>query len=749
VALLAWLAFPLLAGAICLGIGLLAERLAGARLEPALLAPLGYASAIAVLAPFFATGAGGTAGLLLLVALALAGVAAGRDGLAERLRPGPAALAAAIVYVIFIAPIAFSGSVTFLGYNLLNDTAIHLALVDWIGDHGSRFIAQAPSSYGAAINDYIGVHYPLGSHELLAALRPVVGLDAARVYQPFLALSAALTAPSLFALLRRALPVRAAVAAAVIASSGQLVFSFALQGGIKELSFIACLAAAAALAAGGEVALMAIAAAALYGIYAVYALPWIVPLALAAIWIVRPSLRRALVAVAVFAVAIAVEFADSIRYWRHGHDVITSGSELGPLAGPLKPLQAAGVWLNGDYRFEPQHAWITYALAVAVVALAVWGAIRAIRGERRLLLLVVPAVVAWALTAPASSPYIDAKLLTILSPALLLAAAYGLAQIRAARPALVVAIVLGVAILGSDALAYRVALVAPSDRLEELAQIDKRFAGRGPMLVNEYEEYTKHYMRRSRGSDPYEGWSAGRAQLTNPALPVGGHAYDLDQLRPAFVQRWHYIALRRSPAESRPPSNYRLVWSGRFYEVWRRSGPPPLTHIALGRGPYDPTAPLACKRLPAHAVAALRPAPQIVRLDTPAALPPGWYRDGDALTTNKGGTVSVTFPGRGPGHVWLRGSSFRDLGVSIDGRRIGTVRQLNGPNQWIDVGPVQLAPGEHKLELSRPTRALGPGDAQHDVIGPVAIVPAGRETLARGDALKRACGAPADWVDVA
>src|SRR5207244_6100233 len=147
-----------------------------ARLEPALLAPLGYAAAIAVLAPLFATGAGATPALILLALLALGGLAAGRNGIAERLRPGGGTLTAAIVYAIFIAPIALSGTVTFLGYNLLNDTAIHLALIDWIGDHGSRFIAQAPSSYGATINDYVESRYPLGSHELLAALRPLVGL---------------------------------------------------------------------------------------------------------------------------------------------------------------------------------------------------------------------------------------------------------------------------------------------------------------------------------------------------------------------------------------------------------------------------------------------------------------------------------------------------------------------------------------------------------------------------------------------
>jgi hypothetical protein len=385
------------------------------------------------------------------------------------------------------------------------------------------------------------------------------------------------------------------------------------------------------------------------------------------------------------------------------------------------------------------------------VLLALLGAVMAVRRQRALLLLLIPAVVAWAATAPASSPYIDAKLLTILSPAVLLCAAYGLASLRPPRAALAAAVVLGVAVLVSDALAYRMAIVAPEQRLAELADIDKRFAGRGPVLVNEYEEYTKHFLRRARGSDPYEGWTGGRAELRNPKLPVAAHAYDLDQLRTSFVERWPLIALRRSPAESQPPSNYRRVWSGHFYELWQRVGPTPAVHLPLDNPPYDPTQPLVCSGTVEGSFAtALRQKPLIVDI-TRAPLPAGWYRDAQtpgALTTNKGGTVAASFDASGPVHVWLRGSTFRRLRVLIDGHEIGSVRQLNGPNQWMHVGEVELTPGSHRLELVRPTRSLRPGDAQRDVIGPVAIVPDGVEGIVRGLDVKKACGFSVDWLDV-
>ena len=74
-ALTAWLVFPVLALAICVGIGLLAERAAGAEVPPALLPALGYATAIVVLGPLCAAGAGGGIAAVVLVIAALGGYA--------------------------------------------------------------------------------------------------------------------------------------------------------------------------------------------------------------------------------------------------------------------------------------------------------------------------------------------------------------------------------------------------------------------------------------------------------------------------------------------------------------------------------------------------------------------------------------------------------------------------------------------------------------------------------------------------
>src|SRR5690349_12319057 len=104
--LAAWILFPLIALAICTGIGLLAGRLARAELHPALLPALGYAAAIVVLGPLFQTGAGAVWGCALLAGCAVTGYAWARPSL----RPGLGAVAGCGAYALHMAPVVLTGT---------------------------------------------------------------------------------------------------------------------------------------------------------------------------------------------------------------------------------------------------------------------------------------------------------------------------------------------------------------------------------------------------------------------------------------------------------------------------------------------------------------------------------------------------------------------------------------------------------------------------------------------------------------
>ena len=75
--------------------------------------------------------------------------------------------------------------------------------------------------------------------------------------------------------------------------------------------------------------------------------------------------------------------------------------------------------------------------------------------------------------------------------------------------------------------------------------------------------------------------------------------------------------------------------------------------------------------------------------------------------------------------VWMRGRSFRDDEVLVDGKRVGVAHEINGPQAWINVGRVTLRAGPHTVEVRRPGWRLAPGERQADSIGPVVLVPDG------------------------
>lgn len=61
---------------------------------------------------------------------------------------------------------------------------------------------------------------------------------------------------------------------------------------------------------------------------------------------------------------------------------------------------------------------------------------------------------------------------------------------------------------------------------------------------------------------------------------------DVDELELEAVLEHRFLIVRAPPGSSRPPSPYRLIESGTYYDVWRRpaepEGKPVLHHMSLG-----------------------------------------------------------------------------------------------------------------------------------------------------------------------
>jgi hypothetical protein len=801
--LLAWLVYPLLLTLVCGGLGLLVERLSGTQLPGVLVVPAGLA-ALVVVATLTTNWAAPAPLTPIVVVLLAAGGIGSSSGRVRALRPELPALAAALgVFAVFAAPIVLSGEPTLAGYGVLGDTAIQLIGIDRLLEHGHGLGGLAPSTYQAALHGYFDSGYPFGAQVAIGAVRPLVGADAAWIYQPGLAFLVAMLALSLYWLTRQLVRSRwIGAAVAFVAAQPALVYAYALQGSVKELATATIVALLVALTTAfaeavrrtpGDVRAtlpLAVAAAAGIAVVGPAVVPWLGPVALAALVVsVRsgaarvPLLRQAAAFVAAVLVLSLPALLHLGDFFTVTTGVVTATEEVGNLIGPLDPLQAVGIWINGDYRLDPGGSGrpltlllIGLALAAAVVGVA-WAVRRRAWGP---LLYVGTSLLGCAVVVAAGSPWADAKALMIVSPAVLLAALLGAAalvegglpRMRAAVPAgVALAVVLAGGVLLSNAFAYRDVKLAPFDRFDELRQIGQRDDVHGPLLTTEFEEFAKHFLRDDDPSGVSEAFSprpADPAPLGRPG-PRFGFASDLDDLSQQYVHAYRTILLRRSPVASRPPADYRRTWQGRWYELWERSpdGPEVLDHSPLGSAGAAAAVPrcsdvatLAARARAAGADLAYvpRPLPPAFLPTQAADRPSSWGQDGAEplrLRTNGAGAVSGTLdvPAAGRYDVWLGGSFGGPVDVEVDGRRVGALRrELSGRGEYAPVGAsIELAAGPHRVRIVRAGRSLSPGAAASS-IGPLMLTPAGAAApevrrVAPRD-WRSLCGMPLDWIEI-
>ncbi len=674
-----WVLFPLVLAALGAGWGVLVERAAGARVNDALLLPLGLAAALIVagtLTTFTATApaavpvvaVGAAAGLILLAwsrRSDRATPSAERE-LASEHRTGSrrwplpgrwGMLAAVGALLAYGAPVLLSGQATFTGYVKLDDTATWFNVVDVVMSHSHSLAAlnaafHPPSTFTQVFTGDVGEHYPLGAFMLLGVGHGLTGIDPAWIIQPYFACCAAALALGVYALVEPLVPsprLRALVA--FLAAQPALLYGYSLWGGIKEMTaafvIVLGIALAVPLLRRPPVRLrelramlpLAVAAGALIQTLQIggggWAAPVLVILALA--WLLQARGRSRLqVSLASLGGLAAMTAVLVLPVWVALHNFLTTGysglfsegqtvaEKFGNLLQPISGWQLAGIWPAGDFRFTAPAMPTVLFIAVVLIAAAVglWLSVR--RRQYGLALYVAVVLLACGLVyIVGATPWVIGKSLSISSPALLTAALTGAAMLWGSRRAQVPRLADGTqappevapadpphaggdpageraswmargrrhvwmlgplamlliagGVLWSNVLAYSDVTLAPRARMVELQHINQLVAGKGPTFVNEYEVYAdRHFLRAGAPVEP--------AEYRPVTLPLrGGESLtksawaSLDAFPLSTLLPYRSIVTRRTPVESRPPSIYRLVWQGRYYQLWQRPEPAPTT----------------------------------------------------------------------------------------------------------------------------------------------------------------------------
>ena len=789
------LVYPCVLALLCVGAGLLADRASGGWLPGMLLPVVGAATLIAVsqLSTYITFAAPATPYAIAIVALA--GLALGWAKLSRlargwRVRRWQLAVGA-LVYVIALAPILVAGRPSFSSYQALTDSAVHMLGADYLMRHGQEYAhLDLRNSYGQYIQAYYGTSYPSGADTLFGGSAFLLGLPLIWTFQPFNAfMLATATGPAWVLGRRMGLVGGWAALAALTATVPALVYGYELVASVKEivaLSMILTLGAlvvvhprwlwrrtgaivpAIVLAAGVSVLGVG------FGAWGLAAAAVVGAVAVGDVVAKRQSARQLLALVAVAGIVILLSalstwlnVAGSLNVAQN----IASTSSPGNLSAPLRPAQALGTWLVGSYQLLPAgaHLTLSYAIAVLTLIAVVLGALRIVyMGEYALAGWIGLTLAAGAGLAAYSTAWVNAKALVLSSPVVMLVAWAGIAALRAsAHPrwlriaAALVAAALAGGIAVSDAMQYHASDLAPTARYEELASLNKRFAGRGPALVTDFDEYALYELRDlDVGGLEFSYPPAGLRLARGHGSPI-----DLDRVPPAAWGAYPLIVTQRDPLASDPPSAYRLAWQGTYYQVWERRPGAPVAIAHLGLSSTRPAPCASVERMAriaeshdgAQLIAAVPP--ETVMLDIAGARhPTTWTYTHPGLVLTGAGELSTTFElsRTGAWDVWLQGELMPSVQVSVDGRRIASIAgQLAGnPHNPDTMTPlrVTLAAGRHRLVIARGGFNLAPGDGGEAILHEIFLTPANKpdvDTLhttapAQWHSL---CGGRYDWIE--
>ncbi len=472
---------------------------------------------------------------------------------------GPGRLAA---FAAIGGPVFLAGTPTWTSYTRIVDIAFQMDFAKYLAAAG-RVAPPPDSSYHAMIAKVAATGYPSGGQATLGAMAALIRTDVPWCYQAYLAFAAAMGALAIFSLLGRITtsgPLRAVGAA--VAIQPNILYGYALEGGIKEFTMATLLMVVAALLAErlpGEgprrgVLPTAVALSAAFAAFSAGIAPWlgVVFAGLLAVTLAARGSPRRYVAecwALLGALSVLLSFPNILNGVKLASATGAAVSGvlelgLGNLAAPLPDWSGAGVWLTGDYRYPLVHVTATHAFDVLVIVLAVLGIFFALRRRRWAIgFLGLAAPIALYFWIEHTGPWVQLKAFTMtaaIALALAFAGAAALCELRY-RPLKLLgwfaALLVAGAVLYGNAVIYHDTSLAPAARYQDLAAIGERYAGQGPTLFPALTSTPS----TSCGTSVRPIWSTPRtdaclgAGVSSPGAGIS-FAWDLNQIAPSLVQ---------------------------------------------------------------------------------------------------------------------------------------------------------------------------------------------------------------------
>ena len=789
---LAWILFPIFLLLISVSIGIGVRYLTKNIFELSLVLPVGFASLILILQ--FLTFKKFTVVFALPIVMMLTAICIinARQVVLQYFRENRLQLLVGfITNAIYSVPIWASGAPTFAGWIKLDDGSTWLAFADRLTEAGRNTIGLQPSTYEATLQLNLspsadkGPGYPIGAFLPLGGISKLIGVDSAWALQPYMSFLAGMLAMILFVALKNTVispVIRACIS--VLSSCSSLLFGYAMWGGVKELllaPFFAILIYFGISFSPGKnliypIVPFAIIASAFIAVAGPSGAIWVfVPLICLLVRVYRFyeisnvwRVVRSLFLVSLI-LCIPAIFISNILNLNSLFFFAKSSDDIGNLVGHIDRREVLGIWPSGDFRFPPNINQGPLNLALLIVlGLVLLGIFNSYKSKDFFVAIIAVNAFFYTLLFSFGNAWIGGKAMAVSSPFLLLAALVGiywLLQSERVVEAVLSSIIVGGGVVVSLALTYHEVWLAPYAQLKELQQIGDDQSLSGPTLMLEYSPYGSRHFLRNLTTE-----SAGELRRNLIPLKSGqgvekGNSADIDEFPLTSINPYKTLVLQRSPSASRPPSNYRLAYSKRFYEVWQQdiAAKNITEHISFGNISTAGEVP-SCSRLKTIAERAgtgafittvVRDRNISVNLGQ-NVLPNKWSsgsKPGSVIAPNSGLISNkINIAETGNYSIWIGGSFRGQIKIFVDGKQeLVDSSQINHA-KFIELGQLTLSAGAHTIDLKYSNSIFKPGTGGYPFeFGPIVLSKSSTGlplTTIKPSQIDSLCGKNLDWIEI-
>lgn len=671
-------------------------------------------------------------------------------------------------YLCVSLPTFIYGKISWSGWVQLDDTATFLALTDRIMIAGQTLTTSLQSTFDRVIhvifnNSFFGAYdaianqqnfkYPIGSLIPVGTFGNLLSIDYAWIYFPYLLICVAITATLFYVVLTSYFKSNwQLLTAAIFSAQASTFYSYALWGGIKELTLVPIFllnlihlkqifdSKKNLVKNPALIFRYLISSFAFYAVAGKSGFGYIVGSLFIYLYVKNAPKLINRIDFRIFSLLL---LSAILSFWSLilktvNRYLVPEIPDSGNFIRSLNPFQMLGVWPSGDFRNDIYWQPYSQLLLLTLLILCVFGIISSLKSKEYL--IPVSAITSLLIVIYShffGGIWLTGKAIAVASPFWLSATFIGIHNLDfkgVFKNFKKVGIVgLAIAVTTSNSLSISHAWFAPSEKLQELARIGKEFAGQGPALMTDYSVAGARYFLRYLSAESASELRVHSIPMRDGTELKKGFAADLDLFDNEVISKYKLLVLKHTAVGSRPLFNYELKYEGKYYDVWKLNELESLKieSIPLGNN-FTPGGMPNCQTIQDLFSSNIKSIYAAVRAPTytlslnDATLPAKWRLPTDqngSVIPVKRGVIQSIFEVKelASYEIFIGGSFGGELSIKIDGKEVYKANTFFEGNPYLSnyLTELELSAGKHLLELKYQDRFWRPGGSVIQPLGPL------------------------------